>query len=82
MIVFCIYLFLHKDHFSAYRFKKRRDVKILLFLSFSLKTLTSRMLFFQLRAERNVEIKDFLVDVRDEQLTRPSRRESYNVCSL
>jgi len=52
------------------------------FLSFSLKTLTSRMFFFQLRAERNVEIKDFLVDVRDEQLTRPSRRESYNVCSL
>jgi len=81
MIVFCIYLFLQKDHFSAYRFKKGVMMSKF-FLSFSLKTLTSRMFFFQLRAERNVEIKDFLVDVRDEQLTRPSRRESYNVCSL
>jgi len=40
------------------------------------------MLFFQLRAERNVEIKDFLVDVRDERLTRPSRRESYDVFQI
>jgi len=51
MIVFCIYLFLQKDHFSAYRFKKGVMMSKF-FLSFSLKTLTSRVFFAARRKKR------------------------------